>query len=749
MNIKLNDKNIISEIEYKGIKVPFCDMDCVLYYKKNGEQISLDLPYYVEYAENEDMLTVTVKIKNDSDTDFTPEAIGFRIGIDSYMESYPEWNDKFFPSYLRCEKTHFTGYFMSPLGKIAVVTCDGPVAAWELEYNKWGTEDEMNCHFGHRIYTADLLLTVNDKLPERHPKITGIKANEEKVWNIKIAVSDGIENYKNIVCEKFGLPVLDFEKYTVAKGESARLNVLCNEEYTVSVISPSGKTVEGTEFIPDEYGVYTATVTTKSGKVSEAKLYCRHDYGWYMKAARKNAVYKPQKATTHTESWYGHFSGFLAKKHYPDSKLDKLIKANFDEIMPIMYDFENGEALVDPERVQNTSALISLLVDVYEAEKDEKYLDYANNMAGFLMKRQDESGAYKSGNTHYTSVIYVAKSMLELALCEKECGKTERYKKHYDSAKRAVWDLQNLVERIGTEGEHTLEDGMITCSALQLCYFALTLDESERQPFIDVAEHLMSIHKCLEELVTPDCRMRGATLRFWEAQYDVLIRGNMMNTPHGWTSWKNYATYYLYLLTGKEEYLKDTFDTMGACLQMVDENENLRWAFITDPYNKVKVMIPDTDEPVKDGYASVPSDIESAYRGKYVEKTFGEEYVDMISGWYRMGEQKITGGYLISGFPYNGTYKTYKEMDNQGGACDNDVHEHFKCLEETLLKKAFLVNKNGVRGYNCSVKDSDLTEVIPYGECEYLHINTDCDITVKICGKTINAKRGLKMIKIG
>ncbi len=570
---------------------------------------------------------------------------------------------------------------------------------------------------------------------------------------MSITPFDDVKDFKKMVSQRFGLPMLEFEAYTLAKGETARLSVFSRENYTVKVKSPSGKISSGESFVPCEYGVYTAEVTTASGKISEAKLYCRHDYGWYLRAARKNAVYKPQKATTHTESWYGHFSAALAKKNYPDKKLDSLAKANFDEIMPFMYDFEKGEAIVIPNRIQNTACLIGLLTDIYEADPEgcEIYLDYANNMAEDLLARQTEDGAYRNRDEHYTSVIYIAKSVLELALCEKELANRdikykERYERHYNSVKAAADDLLKLGERIGTEGEHTLEDGMITCSALQLGYFALTLPESERAPYIEAAEHLMSVHKCLEELETPDCRTKGATLRFWEAQYDVMIRGNMMNTPHGWTSWKNYATYYLYLLTGKEEYLKDTIDTMGACLQMVDEDENLHWAFIKDPYNKVKVMIPDLDEPLEDGYESVPKDIEPAYRGRYVEKVFGEEYVDLVSGWYRAGEQKIMGGYQLCPL----IYEDYSvDVDNQGGACDNDVHEHFKCLEETLLKKAFLIVRDEVKGYNCAaLKSGDIIKVSLLEECEYIHINADRPVIVNVNGKEIKADKGLHMIKL-
>lgn len=770
MNIKYYDKSkgMISEITANGIIVPFYENTGPSFYYKEGEEnIAIELSeangifkgekagieYSMEHIICDDTLALKISVKNNSDKEFMPDAIGLKLGINSYMTEYPHWNDKFFPCYLRCEKTHFTGYFMSPLEKVVAITCAEPIAAWELDYNTF--TDEENCHFGHRIFTGNLLLTVNDKLPERHPdNLKGLKPGEEIIRTVNIMPFDNIKDYKKLVSEKFDIPMLEFEKYTLAKGERAKLTVFGSDNYSVTVKTPDGKTVNESEFTVEEYGVYTATVTTSTGKICEAKVYCRHDYGWYLKAARKNAVYKPQKASTHTESWYGHFSAFLAKKHYPDEILDKLAKENFDEIMPYMYDFENGDAIVIPWRVQNVALLISLLVDLYESDTDNNgiYLDYANNMAEDLLRRQTEDGAYRNNQTHYTSVIYVAKSMLELALCEKEASLKndkykERYEKHYNSVKRAVDDLALLKERIGTEGEHTLEDGMITCSALQLGFFALTLEnEEDRKPYIEAAEYLMKVHKCLEELETPDCRTKGATLRFWEAQYDVMIRGNMMNTPHGWTSWKNYATYYLYLLTGKEEYLIDIINTMGACLQMMDENENLHWAFIKDPYRKVNVLVPDLDKPLTDGYKSTPPDAMKAYRGKHIIKTIGEEYIDMISGWYRVEEQKITGGYQLCPL-YHKDYEM--KVDNQGGACDNDVHEHFKCLEETLLKKVFIIVNDEVKGFNCSAEEIDGTVyVTPFGECEYIHINSDRDISVNIGGKVIGHKKGMEMVKI-
>lgn len=49
--------------------------------------------------------------------DIVLDCLEFRLEIDSYMDSYPRWNRKFFPTALRCEKSGFWSYFMSPEGK--------------------------------------------------------------------------------------------------------------------------------------------------------------------------------------------------------------------------------------------------------------------------------------------------------------------------------------------------------------------------------------------------------------------------------------------------------------------------------------------------------------------------------------------------------------------------------------------------------------------------------------------------------
>lgn len=777
MNIT-NENGIISEIEYGGVRVPFGKgLGPSFYVKKEllQEKVALHtekcacggekyvgtfdgIEFSLSYTDCGDYMTINASIENQTEKDYAPEAIGLKLGIDSYMESYPEWNEKFFPTFLRCEKTHFWGYFMSPLKKIVAVTCTSPVAAWELDYNTLGKIDDTrdDGHYGHRIFTGNLLLICRGPLPERHPQgLSVLPAGRKIEWKINLMPLPDVSLFSEKVSDKFGIPVIDFDRYTFTRGETVHAKVLCGEKYEFTVTDPIGKVSHDEVITSDRTGMYRATVKTASGLVSEALVFCRRPYRYYLEEARRNAVFMPQKATTHTESWYGHFSNFLARKHYPSEFLDEKALANLEEILPLMYNTETGEPIVIPERIQNTALMISLMCDVYEAGVGgRKYLDLADKMADFLIARQHEDGAYyRNGREHYTAVIYIAKSMLELAFAEKtladDSAFAARYEKHYASAGRAVDNLRDMLETIGTEGEHTLEDGMISCSALQLGYFALTLPENERKPYIDAAEHLISIHRCLEQQIIPDCRMRGATLRFWEAQYDVMIRGNMMNSPHGWTSWKNYATYYLYLLTGKEEYLRDTVDTLGACMQMIDENGTLRWAFVSDPYLNVRRLVPDTSKPVSDGYESSKFLTTPAYRGKYERQVFGECYIDMTAGWYRnCPESRLCGG-----FPSCPTiYKDCEIMgDNQGGACDNDVHEHFKCLEETLLEKAFVLVRDdeSVLAYNCEATLAGGRLLVnPLEHCTLLHINSPFDLSVTVGERKFATKRGMDFYQI-
>lgn len=631
--------------------------------------------------------------------DFAPERFGFRLGLDTYMDKYPDWNDKVFPTSLRCEKNGFWGCFVSPLGlKVAVASKDN-IVCYKNEYNG-------NSIAGHRIYTTSVEFINNLKLPKRHSQCNSFEKGKTYTYKLYFAVVNDYFELKKFILDYANIKLLQLEKYTL-------------EPHEINDGTYKSLGVDNAD-----YGIHHIE---KQG-CSAVSYYVRRDWLYYLERANESAKVCQQKAGTHAESWYGFFSRVAYCKITKKDSDKEILVNDFEKFYKVLA-VRNKKMLrkgTITHRLQNSSAMISLLTDFYELTQDLKYLDWANYLAEWLMKLQSKDGSYRSGRTHYTCVIYPAKSMLELALAEKTAGLKERYNIHFNSSLRAVEDLARNLDNIETEGEMTFEDGMISCEALQLAYMALNVEDVQlKEKFAQAGKLIMNKHACLEQTYVPDCRSHGATLRFWEARYDINFFANMMISPHGWTSWKNYATYYLYLLTGESKYLVDTMNTIGACMQCVDKDGVLNWGFITDP--------------CVSGLAMEKADNRLGLTIK--RKTIGEEYLPMVSDWYRQNPKRLIFQYFIS---LKGISKWRYDF---GGSCDNDVHEHFKCLAETVLDKAFIhENSDKTICYSCKFNNNVVDIISPYTKQLIFYCIKEKDIILN--DKTIRLSKGFNYINI-
>jgi hypothetical protein len=360
-------------------------------------------------------------------------------------------------------------------------------------------------------------------------------------------------------------------------------------------------------------------------------------------------------------------------------------------------------------RIQNEGALIGIITDRYQLFNDINDLEKAIKLSEFILSSQSPDGAYRARKVHYTSVLYQAKSLMELMEALEPLKNKPKYKKQYKklyaSVKLAMDDLVRNRANIETEGQLTFEDGMIACSALQLGEFALLqTDKKEKAKYLNASIDLLTQHRCLEQLIIPDARMRGGSLRFWEAQYDVLMYNNFFNSPHGWSSWSLYANYYLYLLTGDTEYLIRTFNGIDAAMQMIDiETGKLRWAFAVNPYLKITQIKENIEGATPMNYPGVHYHAKQYPNAQYI---MGEQYVNMVSDWFF------------------------------ANANDNDVHEHFKCLEEVTLGKAYVAEKdNGeLITFNCkaSINNNKIIVVPNENIVEKVHVNLKSDHVVEV-----------------
>ena len=631
-------------------------------------------------------LLVCAGLKNQGPSDYQPKAARLIIGIDCAMVRYPDWNEAYFPTLMRCEPTHFWGYFMTPRGKILTIGCSEPVASYHLNYqaNIWGQGDG-----GHIIHTVSLDVLHALPLPSRHPQnLTSLKPGEERNWTIVLEPAATLEAIKPLLASRLGAPMIEADRYTLAGGEAAQVKVWSATPITASIVesngtrSPVSFRADGAaewvaDILPSEWpGLYALNVADGNGHKSEGMLSVRQPWSWYMNQARKESLHHRQYASSHLEQWLGLTTGALARRHLPDAELDKQTDQRLREILGCQWDLDKMCVKNIPHKYRhfaNTAQMAGLLAYRYLADRDPYWISLASGFANYCIQRQRPNGNLSD----YTSVFYPAKSILLVAQIERTVS-DERYQaaslRHYECVRRAMDYLVEVKDNQNTEGQKTFEDGMISCSANQLGIFALLqADPARRQKYADAARLYLDMHRCLEQLLIPDSRMNGATLRFWEAQYDTLIGNamNMMDSPHGWSAWLIPGLWYQYLLTGEEQWLRKAMNAMGACAQLIDSRTGeLRWGFVPDPYREVTLLKPDPSRP----------------RGKRVNSIIGETYVPMIAAFHYPDKEPVSGN-----------------SDKDGWTCCNDVHEVFIAMEEVALTSAYVIERadGSWSTYNC------------------------------------------------
>lgn len=667
-------------------------------FSANGLALALSLSYAADKAGR---LTVSAALQNEADTATPPFRASLRLGFDTFLAQYPDYNDQLFPTLLRCEKTHLWGYFSSPSGRLLALFTDAPTASYTLDYEK----------NAQGIFTASLDLLQPGRLPARHPQgLDRLSAGEKKTWHVTLLPVGplyGIGAIKPAIAGASLLPVLHAGRYTLAADEACRVTVFSRSplpENTLTLNGPDGGT-RRLPLEPDKPGVYralfraagaapglyTARVRNAAGYEAEMCLFVRRPWSWYIQAARKAAADAPQKASTHAESWYGFYSAYTARRYFPDAVLDGRLERRFHEVYPLLYQSGTGLPLVQKDRIQNHSSMLGIFVCRYACTADIADLEQAHRLAELVLRFQREDGGFYKGDTDYTSVIYPAKSIMELVRAQLARAEDARIppedralwrgraERHMAALYRAMEHLAGLDGNFQTEGATAscYEDGANSCSAAQLSEFALMLaeDSPDRERYTEAARRILEKHVSHEQALVPDCRMAGGTLRFWEAQYDVEMggtpsapRAQMMNSPHGWSAWNIYGLFHLYELTGEVRYLERGMNAMGACAQLMGLDGTLRWAFVPDPQRQARVF-------VKDEAAAAQGRV----AGRHAERTIGEEYVPMISSWWTAPPHTQVSGYTAMGGAVT-----------QGAACDNDVHEVFKAMGELVLTKAYI-----------------------------------------------------------
>ena len=723
--------------EYGG---PGFGKDIVLSRKSPGEPVFTgeynEISYRLGYAVKDGKLQIEASIVNNNGGEFAPDRLPLVLGIDCFMDKFPQWNTLYFPTFLRCEPSHLWGYFMTPLGRILGISSKDPVGSYTIGYR-----DIM---WDHYINTASLDLLQKPPLPDHHPVYKPLAAGEKRSWTIELTAIEKLDDIRPKLAVASQAPMLNLYSYTLEPGQPAEISVISPLQVSITVTTPYGKecSVKTTmdsrtgKFVSvfkntDEYGYFDVRATAGNGKTAMGRFYVRPPWSWYIKSGRQESLRLVPRAELKggadgysCENYYGLIGFWLAAKYFPDPAMDVKGGRIQDKVLERLFKEKDGRYFsVNSERIQNGSFMISVLVDNYQATGDTAALRKAYEFAEFILSRQHADGYYGGYGMHpYTSVLYIAKAIVELMEVEAVLGTTdplwkERYLKHYQSVKRAIDDLVRRKLDVKTEGGGTFEDGSVSCTATQIAMFALMQDDmAERKKYTDVALDILDAHSCLTRLLSPDTRSTGSTIRWWEAWADNKTEGQMTTSPHGWSGWRLYALYYAYLLTGDEVYLRGVMNALGSCAQLMDwPSGRLRQAYVVDPRIAAYRHVSNPKEPF----------------GLRIPHIYGEEYLETIGEWYG----KSTAG------------DTYLDKVEWGWNGDQIPYEIFKAMEEFALTAAYIIERadGTVKTYNCTCEAIDKGLIIKPSEdiVNRVHINLKKPAECRVLfsgGKTISTK---------
>jgi hypothetical protein len=688
-------------------------------------------------------IRVVAAVENRRAAPFAPERLPLTLGVDSFMDSYPRWNGLFFPTLLRCEPTHLWGYMMTPTGRILGIASPDPVGSYTIEY--------VQAMYAHYIYTVSLDLLQKPPVPSHHPAYTPIPPGGKRTWTVDLSAIDNLDDVKSRLAMSARAPMLDLYRYTLEPGRPVEMSIVSPSPVTVTVTTPAGtakncavareanRLYKAVFHDTAERGSYRIHVSDKFGKTATGRFFIRPEWSWYLKRARLEALRLTPRADLNggadgysCETHYGLLGFFLAAKHFPDPAIDAQGDQILDKVLDRLYRKKDGLRFSgNSERIQNGSFMLSVLVKRYEATGDPDSLEKAVEFAEYLLSRQVAAGYYGGyGMQPYTSVLYVAKAIMELMAVEKPLGRTSKqwktlYDRHYDSVRRAIDQLVAQGRDVKTEGGGTFEDGAVSCTATQIAMFALLqTDPHARSRYTESARAFLTDHSCLTRLLDTDARSVGATERWWEAWADERREAQMMTSPHGWSGWRLYAVYYLYLLTGEERYLRGVMDALGAGAQLLEWPSGLlRQAFVIDPHVRNYERVPDPSEP---------------HWGRRVDRITSEDYIETMGDWF--GRTTKASGVL--------------DRVEWAWTGDGIPFEIFKAMEEIALDQAFVLERadGSLVGYNCELKSKGKTiEVIP-SEAVVRRVNVNLksprDIRVVFAAGPVSArcKAGMRWI---
>lgn len=182
------------------------------------------------YKEWNGQPALEVLLVNKGHVPFQPEKAGLKLGIDTYMDKYPDWFNKYFPTLMRNEKTHFYGYLQTPEKHTLALVSPQPVASWSVDYNLGYMDPAPHWFMGHRIESLNLDLMNALPLPERHPQdLWQLMPGESRTWTIALVNVGELDQLETTINKVSGLPLIRLDQTSYPPKEEVTFDVIGKE----------------------------------------------------------------------------------------------------------------------------------------------------------------------------------------------------------------------------------------------------------------------------------------------------------------------------------------------------------------------------------------------------------------------------------------------------------------------------------------------------------------------------------------
>ena len=238
----------------------------------------------------------------------------------------------------------------------------------------------------------------------------------------------------------------------------------------------------------------------------------------------------------------------------------------YTERRSIVPEAQNGFApyhVYNSARIQEQFVGVSILLDAYRLFHVDDYLEHAVKALDELLENwTDSDGAIVAmgDREDYTTVTCPVIAVTDMAVFfkDRDPALCEKYRK------AAVAMADHVVRRgfdFPTEGAKSqkvlMEDGSISCTALTVLYVAKNLEN--KPEYTDFAGRILKVHDAWR-LSSPDARMFGSSMRWWETIWEGDATGPNIDSGHAWTIWRAEALFLYGELTGNAERLIDSWD---------------------------------------------------------------------------------------------------------------------------------------------------------------------------------------------